>query len=482
MRYQPQGLQRLNPSNPFVKDLLVAVLPGSTVNLVDGAPITQSGTAAVAGRPVGLTISNGALELPAPASASDPWAKYDIQTLTALTVVVQNAKSAVAPAFYRGNGSATPTWAVGLHGGASANGLYAAVGSLVLSASSLGTNISVTDVSRVIVLTADGSNAKAYVDGVLNGSGAYTPSTPQYDPSNARRVRFGAINGTNGQTQNRPSLGLLFKRALTAGEVAALSANPWQVFADPYEDDEPVSVAQTGNTATLAWTEADDVASITDVITDSATEGWAEADDAHAIAAAVVNRAAASWTEGDDVHAAVSVVSDSDALWWIEADDVIALAGTVATQQPVNVAGSLGWTEQDDAFAAFMAAATNGAPGYGSSKPARKYVVRRGEQLYTFSDPEVAKAFLQADDDPPAKRYPTKKQVKQVPAAPMQPKPAPVPEQRVDLAEIRALAARQHAEAEYQQLMAQKRYEALLVLLERLREEEEDDWLLMAAE
>jgi hypothetical protein len=47
---------------------------------------------------------------------------------------------------------------------------------------------------------------------------------------------------------------------------------------------------------------------------------------------------------------------------------------------------------------------------------------------------------------------------------------------------LRALAEKQHAEAEYKRLLAQKQYETMLTLLERLREDEEDDWLLMSAD
>lgn len=109
----------------------------------------------------------------------------------------------------------------------------------------------------------------------------------------------------------------------------------------------------------------------------------------------------------------------------------------------------------------------------------RKYVIRKDGKLLVFTDPELAKRVLHQDDEPePIKQQPAKKQKK---AAPQQIEVSAPPEQVVDLAEIKALAEKHQAEQEYSRLLAQQQYETLLSLLERLQEDEEDDWLLMAA-
>lgn len=272
----------------------------------------------------------------------------------------------------------------------------------------------------------------------------------------------------------------VWNRVVTASEFAAWSANPWQVYKAPAARLWVATLASTAASASLAWAEADDAVVLAGVVTDTAAAAWNEANDGHALAGVVTDRAAAAWTEADDAQALAGTVADRAALAWTESDDVVSIAGTVQTATPTNVSAALAWVEQDDGFAAFLSVATGGAPGYDVKK--RRYVVRKGGQLFSFSDPEDAKSFLHADDEPaPAKQYPAKKAQVQPKVEPA-PKPAPVPEQRVDLAELQALAERQHAEAEYNRLLAQKRYDTLLTLLERLREDEEDDWLLMAAE
>lgn len=148
------------------------------------------------------------------------------------------------------------------------------------------------------------------------------------------------------------------------------------------------------------------------------------------------------------------------------------MPGFYANGEAENGAGyGLGETPPDPTPASI------GAPGYGAAR--RRYIVKKDGRLLVFTDPELAKAVLHEDDEPePVKQQPAKKQ-KQA-----EPKAIPVatpPEQVIDLAEVKTLADKHRAEAEYKQLMAQQQYEQILDLLERLREEEEDEWLLMAA-
>jgi hypothetical protein len=292
-----------------------------------------------------------------------------------------------------------------------------------------------------------------------------------------------------------------WSRTLSDAEMVSLSSNPWQLFLPQEDELEAPTAAPSGITADIAWTEADDAVSLAGTLTDSASLGWTEANDTHAAAVTLTDRASTSWTEADDAVSitaniangtvsgsiawteaddGVSVTvtaNDRASMSWTEQDDVVAMSGNVATPA-IPVTADIGWTEQDDGFSAFMQVATGGAPGYEVKR--KRYVVRKGGQLLVFTDPELAKQALHADEEPEPRQYPAKKQAKVAPKP--EPKPEPVPEQRVDLDELRALAEKQHAEAEYKRLLAQKQYETMLTLLERLREEEEDDWLLMSAD
>lgn len=289
-------------------------------------------------------------------------------------------------------------------------------------------------------------------------------------------------------------------REWSDAEIVSWCANPWQVLSAPQRRLWAQTVS-SDITGTLAWTEADDDVSLAGTLTDTASLGWTEENDAHAATVTLTDRVSASWTEADDAvsiaaniangtisagiawtepddSVSVTVTANNRAsLSWVEQDDLVVMSGNVETPA-IPVTASIGWVEQDDAFSAFMQVATGGAPGYDVKR--KRYVVRKGGQLLVFTDPELAKQALHADDEPEPKHYPAKKQAKAAPKP--EPKPEPVPEQRVDLSELRALAEKQHAEAEYKRLLAQKQYETMLTLLDRLREEEEDDWLLMSAD
>jgi hypothetical protein len=94
-----------------------------------------------------------------------------------------------------------------------------------------------------MALTGDGSNAVVYQNGVQVGGGTYTPPTHQY--SSGRQLVFGAVNGTGAAEQVRPALGLVWNRPLTPAEVALVSANPWQLFKAPEEDNDLVAAVAT---------------------------------------------------------------------------------------------------------------------------------------------------------------------------------------------------------------------------------------------
>jgi len=224
----PQINTGIKWSNPFTLGLIGAFLPGIPINIVDGVGLTGFSSIAptIGNRTQGRTIVTGAIGYPPPINSTAKEAKFDLNIVTALVVAVQDSPENANEILYRGNGSSSAGWAVGLHGG-SFNGVYAVMGSW----STAGTGAVSTTAPRVAVVRGDGSTASAFIDGVLVDSGSYTAPSYQYDTVNERRMIFGSLSGLGKQNQSRPSLGLVWNRPLSDSDIRTISANPWQLFA-----------------------------------------------------------------------------------------------------------------------------------------------------------------------------------------------------------------------------------------------------------
>lgn len=216
----------INWAHPITRGLTGAFVPGHRYNIADGRFFTNpyATSPTLGSRQRGRAIIAGAYQTPEPANSSSVHAKFDRNVLTALVVTVQDTAQNAGHSFFRGNGSSTPGWLVGLWGGSS-NGPYVTMGSWTTNVD-LGANY--TRTPHVIILSADGTTATCYADGVSVASSSYTAPTYQY--SSARSVFFGSVNGINGATQERPSLGLFWNRPLTPNEIKLVSENPEIVF------------------------------------------------------------------------------------------------------------------------------------------------------------------------------------------------------------------------------------------------------------
>lgn len=275
---QPQEVVGVDWNNPLAGGLLIAILPQLPVNLADGVVLSAYGTRVVSGGARGMMNTSGGMLLPAPANASDPSAKYDLSSGTALVVAVQSTETNTGVVFNRGKGSSAALWAIGLHGG-SFDGAFGNWGnSGGLGAFSGGP---VPTVPRVATITADGATARVYLDGVELQSGAYTPGTPDYDTANLRRVIFG-LDRLGANTNTNTFLALLWNRPLSVTEVKEVSANPWQIFA-PRSIWIPVS-AGGGPTPVTAATETDTALTLS-ATQIKATGTATETDTAQALAA-----------------------------------------------------------------------------------------------------------------------------------------------------------------------------------------------------
>ena len=224
---QPQEVVGIDWGHPSTRGLLIALLPHVRFNLVDGLPLEERSGTVIGPGLRGICVQEGALMMPNPSGSSDPLARFDLSSGTAMVMAVQPVETNNGCSFLRGNGSSTATWSVGLHGG-SFDGAYASWGNYIYGGASGGP---VSTVPRVSTITADGSNARVFIDGVLQSSGSYTPATSQYAaPGDLRRVVFGSINPTGSDINTMPFFGLLWNRPLPDAEVLELSRNPWQIF------------------------------------------------------------------------------------------------------------------------------------------------------------------------------------------------------------------------------------------------------------
>lgn len=81
-----------------------------------------------------------------------------------------------------------------------------------------------------------------------------------------------------------------------------------------------------------------------------ATIGWAEQNDAFASTGALRDNLSLAWTDADDVYSISSNVAsgtNTTQLSWTESNDVFALSGNVSS---ASISGSLGWVDANDTF------------------------------------------------------------------------------------------------------------------------------------
>ena len=223
---QPQYATSIDWSNSITKGLLIAVLPFVDMNLVDGTVLSQPAPKSIGVRTGGVAVTVGASMLPNPVSSSSYEARFDLNVMTALVVASQDVETNAGDSFFRGNGSSNPSWRIGLWGGSS-SGVYATMGSFNYTPS---TRTFDPKQNNIAAITGDGTNAVVYANGLAVATSIYTPAATQYDPANFRGVIFGSVSGIISETNTRPKLGLMWNRALSASEIASVSANPWQVF------------------------------------------------------------------------------------------------------------------------------------------------------------------------------------------------------------------------------------------------------------
>ena len=367
MRYQPQGRARLDRSNPLAAGAQAIISAAQSANLVSQKPLVSSGTINRAFSPAGKAIQfrkNGYLQteiLPALGTASfvEFWYGYPSADLYAA------GSSSQDPGFLTGS-SANMVGICGsigsrTGGGANWGAVYNWNASQI---NSTGEALTAGQLTLLVVVRRQ-AGMEFWRNGRLIKSIAQAPvSYPaetlicgsfvedvSYWSSSSDTVLAGRILGE-----------------WSADQIRGFSANLWQLFVDGSRSSayqaavvSPSAVA-TPVSASMAWTEGSDMASVVATVTDSAAAAWTEQGDGMSLAGTVAApgvAATVAWTEAGDTATAAGTVTDRASMAWTEQGDSASLAGAVA-RPPDAVSAAVAWTEGNDS-AAIAARATNRA-------------------------------------------------------------------------------------------------------------------------
>lgn len=164
-------------------------------------------------------------------------------------------------------------------------------------------------------------------------------------------VYLGNTSTLNRQWYGSLFLGAVFPFASPEEEIESLSDNPWQIL-------EPVSrriyfdmgaAAGGGVSGTAAFTESNDTAAATGMLTHRATASFTEANDTAAASGRLIHYGSAAFTESNDTAAASGSVGTTGVygdVAFTESDDTLAALGRIVHRGTATI------TEADDTFAA----------------------------------------------------------------------------------------------------------------------------------
>ena len=161
----------------------------------------------------------------------------------------------------------------------------------------------------------------------------------------------------------------------------------------------------------------------------------------------------------------------------------VSASGQAATfaQGSLTVVGDITVPLNGQSMTAYQGSVTAPSSGVGGYGGKRRYVVRVKGRFLVFTDEATAIEALERGQEAKKVSQPPQPQHKDEPKAPAETPRAPEPEAVVSLAEIKKQAMQADMLAQYQRMLRAQEYMALVALFERLREEEEDELLLMAA-
>jgi hypothetical protein len=266
-RTQPQGLARINRSNPLTRGLQIAILPGIPVNVANGKPLSFDSPLPIVATPRGnafswASASGDAVNTGyANPSASSHSGIIFMRTASvgssAQTILDSRVSANNGFSFYTLNGGGTfPNQTVTLqytHGGISDYQLSIPVPA--------GVN---TDFVAIGFSAVIGTRLRSF------GLGQFLQQISIggiNQSSDAIRLGRGVFFNQNPASYNS-NLILYWNRELSDAEHAAIAANPWQLFDAPSQTQFPRAAAASGTSAALSGA-ASAVASATGSLTTS---------------------------------------------------------------------------------------------------------------------------------------------------------------------------------------------------------------------
>ena len=254
MRYQPQGLCRINQAHPLARNLRLALNGASRGVQVHGPSVTRVGASASAAGKFGLYQSfNGSDQ-----GLSVPLNLSNTQAVTVVAMIDLSSIGAAQQNLWEFGTDVIATYE-GFNAYTGQYGLEAWTGSgspardgNTYANPPLGSHViaAVYDHSK-----AAGAQVSFFVDGAQQARTAIGWQTGGPGPFSSATLYIGSRTNSQNWTNMRQAGFFLFDRALTSAEIAQFSANPWQLFVNPEEDDF-VAAASGGGATSLAVTPA----------------------------------------------------------------------------------------------------------------------------------------------------------------------------------------------------------------------------------
>lgn len=255
MRSQPQGRAQINWANPITQGLVFAYVATPTGYMgyaVDGQNIgtyqntsgTTVGTLAL--NPMGQAMRALTGTQPPVAAPVHPAMQTQNYSLLAVgTATLATNQSALDD---DNGGTGTRKYQFRLNNGKVEFIPFISTDT-VISIPAFGTALTAADVAKGVVMgaTASPTRVAAFQNGKVSSTSVSgtlaTPTNQPYIGIRKTAVQAWATGGLN--------LVCAWSRTLSDADMQSLAANPWQIFADQYEDDEFPSAAPAGSTGSL---------------------------------------------------------------------------------------------------------------------------------------------------------------------------------------------------------------------------------------
>lgn len=356
---QPQGVVQLNAQNRFVSGAIVYPLAARNTILGSTPPGVPTIGGAIAPRvaEVGRYFSLGAGQADFIRLGINPAMQVD--TFSALIVFRLPALPASGGAYTlfesgsladgnTGNSNGSFQFRVGDDGG-----FQIIKDNTVAVVSGPAGSIAAGRFYTAMVSNATGNTGRGNTRVVINGLTAFDVATNVNDYK-AGNFTIGTKDGTTAEKGALDvALFVYWPRDSRAADMVEITKRPWQLFKAPTRRLLVADASAATLSASMAWTEGSDAASVGATVTDNAAAAWTEQGDGMSLAGTVAvpgAAAAVAWTEAGDAAAAAGTVTDRASMAWTEQGDSASIAGDVA-RAPDAVSAAVAWTEGGDAAA-----------------------------------------------------------------------------------------------------------------------------------